>query len=162
MRKLMVPILAVALVMVAAPRSMAQVDFGAQLSWGDDTDLGLGVRATTSLDDWIEGLTGVGSFVLFFPDEPAGTDLSFWEINFDGHYPIALEAASSMKPYFGGGINIVHSSISRPVDRSDTDVGLNFLLGANFESSGSITPFVEIKLELSGGEQFVISGGVYF
>jgi opacity protein-like surface antigen len=116
----------------------------------------------------MEGLTGVASFVLFFPDAPANSDVSFWEVNIDGHYPIAMESGSGMAPYFGGGINIAHASVSvdvpliGTVEASDTDLGLNLLAGATFKPMGNMVPFAEIKLEFGGGEQFVICGGFYF
>ena len=44
---------------------------------------------------------------------------------------------------------------------SDTDLGLN-LLGGTLFGRGKVNPFVELRVELAGGEQFVLTGGVLF
>ena len=61
-------------------------------------------------------------------------------------------------PYAGGGLNIAYSSRS---GSSDVDPGFN-LLGGTLLGSGPVHPFVEVRFELAGGEQFVLTGGVLF
>ena len=46
-------------------------------------------------------------------------------------------------------------------DSSDTDLGINLLAGTQFGTK-AVTPFVELRVELAGGEQFVITGGLLF
>jgi opacity protein-like surface antigen len=166
MRKLLVPIVTLVVLAFAAPQTSGQVTFGAQLSYGDDIEnLGIGVRAYRGLDEFMEGLTGVASFVYWFWN-PEGVDSSTaWELNIDGHYPMAF---GEIDGYVGGGINIAYASfktdipIIGTVEDSDTQVGLNVLAGATFGSSDKMIPFAELKLELGGGEQLVIQGGVKF
>ncbi len=71
--------------------------------------------------------------------------------------------ASSLAPYAGGGLNIAHKSKEFDDGRSasDTDLGLNLLGGTQF-GRGKVNPFVELRVELAGGEQFVLPGGVLF
>ena len=165
MRKLLVPFIALVVLAVAAPQTSGQVTFGAQLSYGTDIEeLGIGVRAYKGLDDLMEGLTGVASFVYWLWD-PGLDSATAWELNIDGHYPMAF---GEMDGYVGGGINIAHVAFEQDLgilgtfEDSDTQFGLNVLAGATFGSGEGMIPFVELKLELSGGEQFVIQGGVKF
>ena len=90
MRKLLVPFIALVVLAVAAPQVSGQVTFGAQLSYGTDIEeLGIGVRAYKGLDDFMEGLTGVASFVYWLWD-PGLDSATAWELNIDGHYPMAF------------------------------------------------------------------------
>jgi hypothetical protein len=41
-------------------------------------------------------------------------------------------------------------------------VGVNLMGGLNFQTRTRIMPFIEAKFELGGGEQFVLTGGIYF
>lgn len=145
------------------PRSAAaQARFGAQLDFGDDQDLGIGGRVILDLEE-LRDVQFVGSFDWFFPDEPAGVDITYWEINGNLVYAIDAPDLPSISPYIGGGLNIVHRNreFASGADSSDTDAGLNLLGGAIFDTR-SITPFVELRLEVEGGDQFVITGGILF
>lgn len=164
MKRLIIPLVCITVLMVCTSHASAQIMFGGQLSYADDTDLGVGVRAAYDLGVFIENLIGIGSFDLFFPDAPSGVDHSYWELNANAAYPIPIEGLKNISLYAGGGLNISHCSFSIPGfgDEADTDLGLNLLAGSLFKLKGKLTPFVEIRLELGGGEQFVLSGGVYF
>jgi hypothetical protein len=65
-------------------------------------------------------------------------------------------------PYAGTGLNYAHASVSVPelagMSVSNSEVGLNILGGAKFKL-GQVTPFGEFRVELGGGEEFVITGG---
>ncbi|MFO7768013.1 MAG: hypothetical protein R6W82_03530 [bacterium] len=168
MRKLLLPIAILAVLSFGTTTAQAQMTFGAQASYGGDSDLGVGARVATPLDNFMEGLIGVGSFDIFFPsDQGTGVDFSWYEINLNGHYPIAMQGESSLNPYVGGGLNIAILSISYDSafveDYSSTEIGLNLLAGSTFAPMDSgMVPFVELRIEMSGGEQFVVSGGIYF
>lgn len=165
MRKLLMPFAILTVLSFGATTAQAQVDFGAQVSYGGDSDLGVGVRAAMPLDNFMEGLMGVGSFDFFFPsDEGTGVDITYWEINLNGHYPIEMQGESSLMPYVGGGLNVAHVSAEfGGFSSSETEIGLNLLAGNKFAPMGNgMVPFVEFRIELSGGEQFVFSGGVNF
>ena len=92
-----------------------------------------------------------------------GEDRSYWELPGNLAYFFKVEASSSLAPYAGGGLNIAHKSKEFDDGRSasDTDLGLN-LLGGTLFGRGKVNPFVELRVELAGGEQFVLTGGVLF
>lgn len=149
--------------------AQAQGQFGAQLSFADDTDFGIGVRAQNSFASFVEPesrlsvLTGVLSLDFFFPDcDPV--DCSYFEINGNALYP--LDVGEGFAPYMGGGLNIARISVDAGDlgggDSSDTDVGLNLLGGTTFELGGFNT-FGELKVEIGGvGKQVVSAFGVLF
>ncbi len=145
---------------------LGQVSVGPQLSYADDAEFGLGVRAVVDFSPFGQGLEGYGSFDYYFPDAPLGADIDYWEINANLAYAFRIVGAPTITPYAGGGLNIAHGSVTidgfgTPVNGSDTQLGLNLLGGTRFQA-GPVRPFAEIKIELEGGEQFVIAGGVLF
>jgi hypothetical protein len=146
---------------VAVPGAVqAQARFGAQLSWSDDFDLGIGARVRAETPRLIPGspLAVIGSFDWFFP----GNDVTYFEINGNVAYNFTI-AGSPIRPYAGGGLNIARVSFDvAGQSQSDTDIGLNLLGGLNFRQVGRLQPFVEIRLEIAGGEQFVLTGGIHF
>jgi opacity protein-like surface antigen len=151
-----------ALLLLGPATAMGQVQFGGQLSFGSDQDVGLGGRLlanVSSLEHW----DFIGTFDWFFPDEPVGQDRTYWEVNGNLAYNFDIAGAPSISPYVGGGLNIAHFS-REDADgsgNSDTDLGLNLLGGLQFEAK-AVTPFVELRVELSGGDQLVITGGLLF
>jgi opacity protein-like surface antigen len=139
-----------------------QVRFGAQASFGDDTDFGIGARLEYVPRALFRNapVLSAASFDWFFPDAPAGVDVQYWEINYNVYY---LFTADALRPYAGGGLNIAHASGSvAGFGASDTQVGLNLGGGLRFRTAGRLTPFIEARVELSGGEQFVLTGGLVF
>lgn len=168
MRKLMAGLAAAGLMALAAAPAAAQARFGANLSWGDDADLGLGARLSFGVGELagerpIEGLV---TFDYFFPDAPSGVDITYWTASGNAIYRFTPRR-SGFAPYAGGGLLLVHSStdVSSPgpgAGGSDTDLGLNLVGGLRFRTAGSIIPFLEARLELADGSQLVLSGGVFF
>jgi opacity protein-like surface antigen len=147
-----------------AAQLSAQIRFGGQLNYGDDTDFGLGPRLV--LDDPALGeFRFIGSFDLYFPDSPSGVEVDYWEVNGNIVYDFEIVNSPKLKPYVGGGLNIAHASAKTttpiPVSASNTDLGVNLMGGLEF-GVGKVRPFVELKVELEGGDQFVITGGVLF
>ena len=165
-------LMAIVMVAAASAPAAAQTVFGPQISWGDDSDLGIGARLETPLsqlmtatdqesplnDMWL-----IGSFDWFFPgDAMEGMDLTYWEINANLAYPFDVEG---LRPYAGGGLNIAHAGVDFEdntffEDMSETEVGLNVLGGLKF-LLGTLDAFAEARIELGGGEQFVLSGGFF-
>lgn len=133
------------------------VQLGAELAWGDDVDLGVGAFGKFALTE-VSGkaVTGRVTFDLFFP----GNSFKYWELNGDGLLDI-VNKSSSMKPYVGAGINYGHSSSDNCTQCSGGDVGINAIGGLNFTTS-KFRPFVEAKLELRDGGQFILKGGIHF
>ncbi len=144
----------------------AQVRFGGQLDWGSDSDFGLGARALFPIGDAVNvrGLDISAAFDYFFPSHPAGTDLTYWEINGNALYNIQVRN-TSLAPYVGAGLNIAHASagVTGFGSASNTDAGLNLVGGSYLRLRNSrIMPFAEARVILGGGDQFVLSGGVVF
>ena len=152
-----------------ATQLSAQIRFGGQLNYGDDTDFGLGARLV--LDDPALGeFRFIGSFDLYFPGSRSagGVDVDgdYWEINGNIVYDFEVTTSPNLTPYVGGGLNVAHASAEATTplvsaSASDTELGVNLLGGLEF-GVGKLRPFVEIKVELEGGEQFVITGGILF
>ncbi|MFP4235677.1 MAG: DNA polymerase III subunit alpha, partial [Nitriliruptoraceae bacterium] len=137
--------------LTAAP-SAAQVHLGPQISFGSDTDVGLGVRGVAGVPQYA-GLEFAGSFNVFFPDP----DFDFWELNGDLLYNFEIPEASVFRPYAGGGLNIARFSDIGPTDASDTELGINLVGGAKFPNDGPVTPYLEIRGVVEGSEQVVLT-----
>ena len=168
-----VPVVLGVVLFGAAPAE-AQLAFGPQLSFGTDSDLGIGARVEVPVGHMVSS-TGVfaamkmiGSFDYFFIDCGDGVsddvDCSYWELNANAAVPIPVEGFS---PYAGAGLNVGHAAVDfeddafDDFDSSDTEAGVNLLGGINFPVGG-MAAFAEGRLELGGGEQFVITAGVLF
>jgi hypothetical protein len=145
---------------VAAEPAAGQVKFGAALSWGDDTDIGLGARLNFGLGSVTtrNKIEGRATFDFFFPD---GFD--YWQITGDGIYHIPTN--SSVEPYVGGGLGFARSSSDSPspgLGGSSSDVFLNLIGGLRFRALGNVRPFAEARFQLGDGSQLVLAGGIYF
>ena len=156
-------IVAAAALMLAVPATaVGQVTLGPQLSYGGDTEIGIGGRLLVGVES-LEHWDFVGTFDVFFPDDGPNTDVSYWEANGNLAYNFLIEDAPSIFPYVGGGLNIARFSVEFEDggDQSDTDLGLNLFGGTKFESS-SVTPFVEVRVVVEGADQVVVTGGILF
>jgi len=146
-------LLAVAICCLSGARELyAQARLAPQLSVGSKADFGLGGRVQINLRS-PDRLAVIPMFDWFFP----GDDRTYWELNGNLAYFFKVNT-NSVAPYAGAGLNIAYSSED---GSSDTDPGFN-LLGGTLIGSGPVHPFVEVRFELAGGEQFVLSGGVLF
>ena len=168
MRKLL-GVMAFAAVAAAVPvAAQAQLPFrlGGQLSWGDDADLGIGVRYENPLSMFgptVRNLRVIGSFDYFFPGDRGGFDVTYFEVNANVAWAFSLPR-TRISPYAGGGLNIARADVDAAGigGGSNTEVGFNLLAGTRLPNLGKMTPYVEMRIELSGGEQFVITGGLLF
>ena len=140
--------LAAAFSLLAAAPSAAQVHLGPQVSLADDADVGIGGRLVAGVPQY----SGV---------EFAG-DFDYWELNGNLIYNFEIPEASAFRPYAGGGLNVARFDDVGPTDAGDTELGLNILGGAKFPNEGPVTPYLELRAEIEGGEQFVITGGILF
>ena len=158
---------AVALVVVGASTAQAQ-RFGAQLSWGEDSDIGVGVRGEW---DFAGKLTKqgafsrafiIGQFDYYFIECATGADCTFFEINPSLAIPFTT-TSSNVKPYAGAGLRISRMSVSSGgFSNSETDMGLNVLGGLKF-GLGGMDAFTEARLGIGGDfEQLALSFGVLF
>lgn len=162
MRNLRTTLLALAVALgsglLVVDSARAQVHLGPQISIADHADVGLGGRLVAGVEDY-SGLEVIGSVDIFFPDG----DFDYWEINGNAVYNFEIVGAPSLRPYAGGGLNVAHTDFDDeiPGGDGDTDLGLNLLAGSKFPLEG-FTPFVEVRGEISGGEQLVVTGGFLF
>lgn len=145
-----------------------QFQFGPQVSWAEDAELGIGARAAIGVPALLANLEIHASFDYFFVDDFEGfgveADATYWELNGNAVYKFNLTGVPTVTPYVGAGVNVAHisgdvSGLGGSGDFSDTDLGLNILGGTQF-NVGSVTPYVELRIEAGGGEQFVITGGL--
>jgi opacity protein-like surface antigen len=136
------------------------VRFAPQVSLGEDSDFGIGGRVNFDMSSSFgsPGFFIVPSFDYFFP----GGSVNYWELNGNLGWLIP-GVRGNVRPYIGGGLNYAHVSFDNCTgDCSNSDVGVNLMGGLNFQTRTRIMPFIEAKFELGGGEQFVLTGGIYF
>lgn len=158
-------LLAIGLTLAAAfaPQLKAQqpARFGGQLSFANDANIGIGARMVSDLASLVPSVRDVSliaTFDYFFP----GSNVTYWELNGNAVYRATISGAR-IAPYVGGGLNIAHAGGSfGGFGASETRVGLNLVGGTWFDTSTSLRPFLELRLELAGGQQFVLSAGLLF
>ena len=137
----------------------AQVRFGGGVAYGFDIEeIAISANALVGLN---EKLAIQPSFNYYF----VGEGVTFWELNGDLHY--SLTGSETLDLYALGGISIVRTAIEAvifgvPFSVSDTVIGLNLGVGANFGSGGNITPFGELKYTVGDASQLVLSAGIRF
>lgn len=136
---------------ISVQASSAQAYGGAQVNVGSETDFGLGARLLANIED--ANLEFVGSFDLYFPDEP----LDYWEVNGNVFYHFHLQENPSVLPYLGGGLNVAR--LSNGAD--NTEAGLNLGGGIRFPLE-NVSPFVEAKTVISDADQSVLTIGLLF
>ncbi len=145
---------------LAAKPAEAQVQFGANVVWGDDADFGVGARVAFPLGKALKdkGITALATFDYFFPDYG-----NLWEITGNGVYNI--KSSGSVSPYVGAGVSFASASVDgcpTNLDCSSSEVGLNVLGGIKLKAMGSVVPFVEARFGIRDGSQLAIAAGVYF
>ena len=158
---------AVSLALTGAGAGSAHAQrLGGQLSWGSDSDVGVGARAEFDIKNALSKNEPFSNafisvqFDYYFIDCPNGADCSYWELNPSLAIPIKTP---SLRPYFGAGLNIAHASVDAGPfgDVSDTDTGVNLLAGLKFPL-GTAEAFTEARISLGGGEQLALSFGILF
>jgi hypothetical protein len=154
MRKLLLTFAFLLFLAGTASEAQAQTRFGVQANLADDVDFGIGARVAIS-PPGRSPIKILGSFDWFFPDGP----FDYWELNGNIVYVVPVQN-SAVAPYLGGGLNVAHISPDGVSFGSDTEMGLNLLGGIEF--GGALPLFVEARVEVEGGEQFVLTGGIYF
>ena len=147
---------------------LAQVDIGAQGSWGDESHFGVGARLTIGIPTAAVPIAVIGSFDWFFPSQPTGIDLTYWEANGNVVFLFPIRDPR-FKPYGGLGLNVARSeakvdpAVGLPVTQSseETNLGLNLLMGALLDV-GKLKPYGEARFQIEGGKQLVLTAGVNF
>jgi hypothetical protein len=141
----------------------AAIDFGAQLIYGDDTDLGIGGRVEIPTPDLREQTRVAFDFNWYFPDESPGVDLTFWEINADWLHTVGAAANGAPTYYLGGGLNFAYSSVDYDSggDDTDKDLGINLLGGVQMPL-GPVSVIGELRVTIAGSEQYTLGVGLLF
>ncbi len=143
-----------------APRLAAQgiPRLGGEVSFARDVNTGVGVRLELPLTPpSAQDLRLEASFDYFFPDSP----LTYWELNTDLAWGWYI-SGTRIGVYFGGGLNVARSGLSGVPGSGNTDVGGNLLVGLRFPTAVRLTPFVELRPELGGGDRLVFTAGLMF
>lgn len=176
MRKLTTLSLLFAFVFLLSPQqATAQVE-------ADETTFKIGPRASLDLNDLNDAfgaafgigadvrlqipdipVQGNGSFDFYFADDP----WTVWAVDVNAVYPFNIDN-QGFTPYAGGGLGITRWSADVEEDFigisvSNTDIGLNLVGGAEFETDSGITPFAQLQLTVAGdADRLGLTGGVLF
>lgn len=168
MRKLAYTLAAAAMLAAVPAQSQAQTVVGPYLAYHDDFDLGVGGFVAIPIPSLHENVSLLFDFGYFFPGDLGldDVDFTYWELNAGGlvRFPIDNEDIS---PFAFGGLNIARFGVSDDVEGldysdGDTEIGLNLGGGITFIGLGNLRPSVGAKVELSGGEGFVLFGALGF
>lgn len=89
-----------------------------------------------------------------------GNHANLATVNFDFHYDFPTR--SSLYVWLGGGPCIVHFDPDSRNQNSQTDLGLNLLMGVGFNKGGTIIPYIQPKVLISDHSDFALAFGVRF
>lgn len=150
--------LAVAAALVAVPSfAQAQTTLGPTVAFHNDFDFGVGAALTMPLESVHQNIGLLADVIIFFPED--GVD--YFEINGNLTYDFAVED-SNMVPFLLAGLNVARISVDvGGFSGSNTDMGLNLGGGLKF-TAGNLRPMVGLRLEIEGGDGFVLFGSVPF
>ena len=169
MKKFFMIILFASQVIFGSEESNAQTTLGGGLAYGTEIE-SIGIHATGQyfIND---NLAITPSILYYFPRELVeGFNYKWFEINANGSYYFITD--ESMNVYALAGLNI--AIISFPFldfssvfggeanNSSTTKVGLNIGIGADFDIGSNITPFGQLRYNLSSFDQLAIEAGVRF
>ena len=136
MRKLLLAACFSALALVPASAS-GQVLLGAHGNWSDDFDFGVGGRVWVGLPTGPSlPMAAYGQFDWFFPDEPEGTDITYYQVNINLAFLFPIQNPT-VAPYAAAGLNVarfesdIDDVLGAPLSVSSTEVGLNVAVGTN-------------------------------
>jgi hypothetical protein len=127
-----------------------------------------GVRAGAYFDANSAFIGGEGLFNVFSDSWYFNPNLEYvfvdngnlWTLNFDFHYDLPVRP---VYVWVGAGPAILHRDRDRPVDRSDTDFGVNLFMGVGFKLRDSrLIPYIQPKVILSDNSEFSLAFGLRF
>ena len=155
--------LAVAAALFALP-GLAQAQdpvpptLGPTIAYHDDADFGVGIGFTIPLEAFGPQVGFAGDFIYFFPSID---NLKYWELNGNLTYDFQIEGAS-VAPFALAGLNVAHASVEVGSESAgNTELGLNVGGGIRFDA-GSLRPTVGLRIEIEGGDGWVVFGSVPF
>jgi hypothetical protein len=131
---------------------------GPALGYHDDFDFGVGAVLSLPVPAIDERANFVADFLYFFPDSDF---VDYFELNANLTFDFVVEG-SSVVPFALGGLNIALPSVEvGNVSESSTELGLNVGGGIRFDV-GTLRPSVGFRLEIEGGDGYVIFATVPF
>jgi len=131
---------------------------GGELSFAQDANAGLGLRFEQPLlPFWTQDLRLDVTFDYYFPETP----INYWELNGDLAWGFPI-SGSRMSVYVGGGLNVARTGVTGAPGSGNTDLGINMLVGLRFPTGTRLTPYVELRPELGGGDRLVLTTGLMF
>ncbi|NIR46743.1 MAG: hypothetical protein GWN99_20265, partial [Gemmatimonadetes bacterium] len=130
--------------LLAPGAASAQLAVGAQGSFGDDFDLGIGGRASYDMRQVELPVVLIGSFDYFFPDEDVGIDPSYWEANLNAGF--INQVNPRLATWVGAGLNYANFEANgrQVLDR----FGLNLLGGARVDVGDRLAGLGEVRIEI--------------
>ncbi len=148
MKNLILTLLLVTAISIA---SQAQSNVGVGLAYGSEIEsAGIGVNGEFAASSEINISP---SFIYYF----GKNNVSMWELNGNINY---IFSENSATVYGIAGLNL--TGIKFDGGGSDSELGLNLGIGANFDAGKSFTPFAEAKYVLGNYDQLSLFGGVRF
>lgn len=135
---------------------------GAGMAYGSQVEA-IGVQVN-GVYGFSGNIRGAADFTLFFPDQPANGDYSFWTLNANAHYLFLSQETTNV--YGLAGLNYATSEVTSNSQLgsftvSASEVGFNLGGGAEF-GVGFGNIFVEAKYIISDLDQLVLDAGVRF
>lgn len=150
------------LILVLHASGAHALSVGGQLVYGDDSDVGLGARLEIPTPELLDRTRMAADFNWYFPNDPPGADLTFWEVNLNWLHEVG-DPNGEILYHVGGGLNFAYSSVDYDGggDDSDSDLGVNFLGGAVLPL-GAVSVVGEVRITVGGSQQFTLGTGLLF
>lgn len=100
--------------------------------------------------------------IIYFVEDGPGVKRGFWEFNANVHYYFVPSGVAQV--YGLAGLNLATATVDvEGFDKSsETELGLNLGIGANFDVGGKIKPFTEFKFTVSEFDQAVLLFGIKY
>lgn len=155
MRSLAIASCVLALGVLVSPRNTeAQVQVGPTVAFHNDFDLGVGGTLDVQMPALGDRIGFMADGLVFFPGED---NVNYLEVNGNLTYAFPLEN-ESLRPFALLGLNVARVSVDVPGGTdtaAETEIGLNLGGGIGFDL-GALRPTVGARLEVGGGEGFVL------
>lgn len=134
--------------------AQAQVLFGPRVGYDVDVqELFVGGDLRTSLGTLpVDGQLAADFFLI--------DELTLIQIGANVLYDISGGPGEAFTPYAGAGLAIRYAD-AEGIDAS-TDLGLNLLAGARFNTRSAITPFIQARMTVEDGTSVAAMGGILF
>jgi hypothetical protein len=139
--------------------------------------IGVGPRLSIELDDSNFAIGVEGRFALvqiassvrfdlrpffdyyFIDDEGTGLDITVFGFGADAIFAFSV-GNPVVEPYAIGGLQLGYGKVEG--FDSETDFGVNLGGGAKFLTTGTVQPFVELRISVGDFDPILLTGGVLF